>query len=65
MSITGSSVVLGNVRATLTANRYVEGIVRGYRNNLLTAANYGNLTQCDTIDGRCVSTSYEESVLIA
>jgi V-type H+-transporting ATPase subunit d len=30
---------------------YIEGIVRGYRNNLLTAQNYGNLTQCETIDG--------------
>ena len=30
---------------------YIEGIVRGYRNNLLTGQNYGNLTQCDTIDG--------------
>lgn len=30
---------------------YIEGIVRGYRNNLLTGQNYGNLTQCETIDG--------------
>ncbi|KAF2767807.1 ATPase, V0 complex, subunit D [Teratosphaeria nubilosa] len=29
---------------------YVEGIVRGYRNTLLTQQNYGNLTQCETID---------------
>ncbi|KAK0257595.1 V-type proton ATPase subunit d [Friedmanniomyces endolithicus] len=29
---------------------YVEGIVRGYRNTLLTGQNYGNLTQCETID---------------
>ncbi|WEW55006.1 H(+)-transporting V0 sector ATPase subunit d [Emydomyces testavorans] len=29
---------------------YVEGIVRGYRNNLLNAQSYGNLTQCDTVD---------------
>ncbi|KAI1911618.1 H(+)-transporting V0 sector ATPase subunit d [Ophidiomyces ophidiicola] len=29
---------------------YVEGIVRGYRNNLLNQQSYGNLTQCDTID---------------
>ncbi|MCJ1414410.1 H(+)-transporting V0 sector ATPase subunit d [Xylographa parallela] len=29
---------------------YVEGIVRGYRNSLLTSQNYGNLTQCETID---------------
>ncbi|KAL8747669.1 MAG: hypothetical protein Q9190_000465 [Brigantiaea leucoxantha] len=29
---------------------YVEGIVRGYRNTLLTGQNYSNLTQCETID---------------
>ncbi|KAI4169781.1 MAG: hypothetical protein LQ343_005430 [Gyalolechia ehrenbergii] len=29
---------------------YLEGIVRGYRNSLLTAQNYSNLTQCETID---------------
>ncbi|EGC44335.1 vacuolar ATP synthase subunit D [Histoplasma capsulatum var. duboisii H88] len=26
------------------------GLVRGYRNSLLTSQHYGNLTQCDTID---------------
>ena len=30
---------------------FVEGIVRGYRNTLLTGQNYNNLTQCETIDG--------------
>lgn len=30
---------------------YIEGIVRGYRNGLLTSANYTNMTQCETIDG--------------
>ncbi|OQD75996.1 hypothetical protein PENDEC_c005G00368 [Penicillium decumbens] len=29
---------------------YVEGIVRGYRNSLLTGQNYSNLTQCETVD---------------
>ncbi|KAL9002757.1 MAG: hypothetical protein Q9188_004329 [Gyalolechia gomerana] len=29
---------------------YLEGIVRGYRNSLLTAQNYSNLTQCENID---------------
>ncbi|KAJ5135262.1 ATPase V0/A0 complex subunit C/D [Penicillium bovifimosum] len=29
---------------------YVEGIVRGYRNSLLSGQNYSNLTQCETID---------------
>lgn len=33
------------------SNGYVEGIVRGYRNTLLTGQSYGNLTQCETIDG--------------
>ncbi|KAI9800200.1 MAG: H(+)-transporting V0 sector ATPase subunit d [Sarcosagium campestre] len=31
-------------------NGYIEGIVRGYRNSLLTSTNYSNLTQCETID---------------
>jgi len=30
---------------------YIEGIVRGYRNSLLTSQNYSNLTQCENIDG--------------
>jgi hypothetical protein len=34
--------------------RYIEGIVRGYRNSLLTGQNYSNLTQCETIDGNHV-----------
>ncbi|KAI9846673.1 MAG: H(+)-transporting V0 sector ATPase subunit d [Sclerophora amabilis] len=29
---------------------YIEGIVRGYRNSLLTGQNYNSLTQCETID---------------
>lgn len=29
---------------------YLEGIVRGYRNQLLTSTNYSNLTQCESID---------------
>jgi hypothetical protein len=32
--------------------RYLEGIVRGYRNSLLTGQHYANLTQCETVDGR-------------
>jgi vacuolar-type H+-ATPase subunit C/Vma6 len=32
-------------------NSYIEGIVRGYRNALLTSQNYSNLTQCENIDG--------------
>ncbi|KFY23698.1 hypothetical protein V493_05680 [Pseudogymnoascus sp. VKM F-4281 (FW-2241)] len=31
-------------------NGYIEGIVRGYRNSLLTSQNYNNMTQCETID---------------
>jgi V-type H+-transporting ATPase subunit d len=30
---------------------YIEGVVRGYRNALLTSQNYSNLTQCENIDG--------------
>jgi len=33
------------------SHSYIEGIVRGYRNALLTSQNYSNLTQCETIDG--------------
>jgi V-type H+-transporting ATPase subunit d len=29
---------------------YLEGIVRGFRNTLLTSSSYNNLTQCETID---------------
>ncbi|KAK6525518.1 H(+)-transporting V0 sector ATPase subunit d [Arthrobotrys megalospora] len=29
---------------------YVEGIVRGYRNSLLTSSNYSNLIQCETLE---------------
>ena len=31
-------------------NGYVEGIVRGYRNGLLTSNQYLNLTQCETLE---------------
>lgn len=33
---------------------YIEGVVRGYRNSLLTSSNYANLTQCETLDGLCL-----------
>jgi hypothetical protein len=39
-------------------NSYIEGIVRGYRNALLTSQNYSNLTQCENIDGMSMSTAY-------
>ena len=29
---------------------YLEGILRGYRSGLLTAADYNNLSQCETLD---------------
>lgn len=35
----------------LPPRSYIEGIVRGYRNGLLTGTNYTNMTQCETIDG--------------
>ncbi|EHA57153.1 H(+)-transporting V0 sector ATPase subunit d [Pyricularia oryzae] len=31
-------------------NGYIEGIVRGYRNGLLTGSNYANMTQCESVD---------------
>lgn len=31
-------------------NGYIEGLVRGYRNGLLTSNQYVNLTQCDSLD---------------
>lgn len=36
-------------------NGYIEGLVRGYRNGLLTSQNYANLTQCETLDGKLLS----------
>jgi V-type H+-transporting ATPase subunit d len=36
---------------------YIEGVVRGYRNTLLTGQQYGNLAQCETIDGMLSSVS--------
>ena len=33
-------------------NGFLEGIVRGYRNTLLTSQHYANLTQCNTVDGK-------------
>lgn len=40
-------------------NGYVEGIVRGYRSALLSGQNYGNLTQCETIDGKGYEDTHE------
>lgn len=34
-----------------TSCSYIEGIIRGYRNGLLSGSNYANMTQCETIDG--------------
>jgi V-type H+-transporting ATPase subunit d len=34
--------------------------VRGYRSALLTGQNYGNLTQCENIDGMDGKTGKEE-----
>lgn len=31
-------------------NGYIEGLVRGYKNTLLTSSQYVNLTQCDTLE---------------
>ena len=45
-------------------NSYIEGIVRGYRNGLLTGANYSNLTQCETIDGQSPPTFLALRIMI-
>jgi hypothetical protein len=42
---------------------YIEGIVRGYRNTLLTGQNYGNLTQCETIDGMAIPQQAKKAYL--
>lgn len=42
---------LRRYRARADEKQCDTGIVRGYRNQLLTGQNYGNLTQCETIDG--------------
>jgi len=41
----------GGYALTYVNSSYIEGIVRGYRNGLLTGTNYSNMTQCETIDG--------------
>lgn len=42
-------------RLLLTPLRsYIEGIVRGYRNSLLSNQHYSNLTQCESIDGSLI-----------
>jgi V-type H+-transporting ATPase subunit d len=30
---------------------YLEGVARGFKGGLLTASQYANLTQCETLDG--------------
>ena len=45
-------------------SRYIEGIVRGYRNTLLTGQNYGNLVQCETIDGKLVALLFPHLLII-
>ena len=46
----------------LADHGYLDGIVRGFGTQLLTAAEYSNLTQCETVDDMKVhllSTGYE------
>lgn len=33
---------------------YLEGIVRGYKNSVITQSQYLNLTQCETMEGSLV-----------
>lgn len=34
-------------------NGYVEGVVRGYFDSLLSNSSYYSLTQCDTLESKC------------
>ena len=34
---------------------YLEGLVRGFRSGVLTQSDYLNLSQCETLEGRCLS----------
>ena len=56
----GSAAACSSHKLILIAFSYIEGIVRGYRNALLTSQNYSNLTQCETIDGRLMSIDRQE-----
>jgi len=33
-------------------NGFVESVVQGYRDGLLTVYDYNNLTQCDSLEGK-------------
>lgn len=33
---------------------YPEGLCRGFRSGILTAGDYSNLTQCETLEGMCM-----------
>lgn len=52
MLVTGMYIPTCREGYRLTSRSYLEGIVRGYRNSLLTQSNYNNLTQCETVDGQ-------------
>jgi len=41
---------------------YLEGVVRGYRNSLLTGSAYSNLAQCENIDGTACESPQVSSV---
>ena len=30
---------------------YLDGLIRGFRSGILAASDYGNLVQCDTLEG--------------
>lgn len=32
---------------------YLEGLVRGFKGGILTSADYVNLAQCETLEGKC------------
>ena len=45
-------------------NGYLEGLVRGFRSGVLDKADYLNLVQCETIEGRLLSTDRESIIWV-
>lgn len=50
-----SSLSPGSMATFNVNDGYLEGILRGYMLGLLTRVDYGNLVQCDTLEGTTLS----------
>lgn len=57
----GKCTSFSSILSLFNSCSYIEGIVRGYRNALLTSQSYNNLTQCETIDGTLPPSDYSVS----